>query len=110
LFGLNVEGIYRLSGSVPHVNKLKNLFDTGVWHCFSHPFPPHRKLTPPRRCLWQPRLPQSPKLQQRRKQRGGPTQAILPGPARPAPDERELPSIRRSSQYVPLPTPRPLPY
>ena len=31
LFGLNVEGIYRLSGSVPHVNKLKNLFDTGTW-------------------------------------------------------------------------------
>ncbi|KAK3997021.1 hypothetical protein QBC44DRAFT_317152 [Cladorrhinum sp. PSN332] len=28
LFGLNVEGIYRLSGSVPHVNKLKTLFDT----------------------------------------------------------------------------------
>lgn len=30
LFGLNLEGIYRLSGSVPHVNKLKNLFDTGT--------------------------------------------------------------------------------
>lgn len=30
LFGLNVEGIYRLSGSVPHVNKLKNLFDTST--------------------------------------------------------------------------------
>lgn len=29
LFGLNVEGIYRLSGSVPHVNKLKSMFDTG---------------------------------------------------------------------------------
>ncbi|KAK3901503.1 hypothetical protein C8A05DRAFT_34804 [Staphylotrichum tortipilum] len=28
LFGLTVEGIYRLSGSLPHVNKLKNLFDT----------------------------------------------------------------------------------
>ncbi|KAK4239158.1 hypothetical protein C8A03DRAFT_43177 [Achaetomium macrosporum] len=28
LFGLNVVGIYRLSGSVPHVNKLKQLFDT----------------------------------------------------------------------------------
>ncbi|KAI6308472.1 hypothetical protein MCOR34_007200 [Pyricularia oryzae] len=27
-YGLNVEGIYRLSGSVPHVNKLKNMFDT----------------------------------------------------------------------------------
>lgn len=29
LFGLNLEGIYRLSGSVPHVNKLKSMFDTG---------------------------------------------------------------------------------
>lgn len=27
-FGLDVEGIYRLSGSVPHVNKLKSMFDT----------------------------------------------------------------------------------
>jgi len=34
IFGLNLEGIYRLSGSVPHVNKLKNLFDTGPFsHC-----------------------------------------------------------------------------
>lgn len=30
LFGLNVEGIYRLSGSVPSVNKLKSMFDTGT--------------------------------------------------------------------------------
>jgi len=29
LFGLNVEGIYRLSGSLPHVNRLKAMFDTG---------------------------------------------------------------------------------
>ncbi|KAK3335473.1 hypothetical protein B0T19DRAFT_9510 [Cercophora scortea] len=28
LFGLTLEGIYRLSGSLPHVNKLKNQFDT----------------------------------------------------------------------------------
>ncbi|CAK7564204.1 MAG: Rho GTPase-activating protein [Sporothrix epigloea] len=28
LFGLAVEGIYRLSGSLPHVNKLKSMFDT----------------------------------------------------------------------------------
>lgn len=28
LFGLTVEGIYRLSGSLPHVNKLKSMFDT----------------------------------------------------------------------------------
>lgn len=31
LFGLNVEGIYRLSGSVPSVNKLKSMFDTGTF-------------------------------------------------------------------------------
>jgi Rho GTPase-activating protein RGD1 len=30
LYGLSVEGIYRLSGSVPHVNKLKHMFDTGT--------------------------------------------------------------------------------
>jgi hypothetical protein len=35
LYGLNVEGIYRLSGSVPHVNKLKNLFDTGTYRVLS---------------------------------------------------------------------------
>ena len=28
LFGLTVEGIYRLSGSLTHVNKLKSMFDT----------------------------------------------------------------------------------
>lgn len=28
IFGLTVEGIYRLSGSLPHVNKLKSMFDT----------------------------------------------------------------------------------
>ncbi|KAL8413482.1 hypothetical protein RB594_004930 [Gaeumannomyces avenae] len=27
-YGLTVEGIYRLSGSVPHVNKLKSMFDS----------------------------------------------------------------------------------
>lgn len=30
LFGLTVEGIYRLSGSLPSVNKLKSMFDTGM--------------------------------------------------------------------------------
>lgn len=29
LFGLAVEGIYRLSGSLPQVNKMKTMFDTG---------------------------------------------------------------------------------
>ena len=37
LFGLTVEGIYRLSGSLPSVNKLKSMFDTGKFlpGCFS---------------------------------------------------------------------------
>lgn len=29
LFGLGVEGIYRQSGSMTHINKLKHMFDTG---------------------------------------------------------------------------------
>lgn len=29
LFGLGVEGIYRQSGSLTHINKLKHMFDTG---------------------------------------------------------------------------------
>lgn len=31
LFGLDVEGIYRLSGSAPHVSKLRAIFDNGLW-------------------------------------------------------------------------------
>jgi hypothetical protein len=30
LFGLEVEGIYRLSGTASHVNKLKAMFDNGI--------------------------------------------------------------------------------
>jgi Rho GTPase-activating protein RGD1 len=32
MYGLGVEGIYRLSGSVPHVNSLKSMFETGKLH------------------------------------------------------------------------------
>lgn len=31
LYGLAVEGIYRLSGSATHIQKLKNGFDTGLF-------------------------------------------------------------------------------
>lgn len=31
LYGLAVEGIYRLSGSATHIQKLKNMFDTGTF-------------------------------------------------------------------------------
>jgi hypothetical protein len=31
LFGLEVEGIYRLSGTQSHVNKIKAMFDNGRW-------------------------------------------------------------------------------
>lgn len=34
LYGLTVEGIYRLSGSSAHVNKLKHLFDTSMFPPF----------------------------------------------------------------------------
>jgi hypothetical protein len=98
LFGLNVEGIYRLSGSVPHVNKLKTLFDTGTF--VSSP-PSFRILTLCRLILWQPRFPQPRKLLSRREQRRGFVKAVLPRPARPDPDQGELLGFHRSSQYVP---------
>ena len=31
LFGLGVEGIYRQSGSMAHIQKLKHMFDTGMF-------------------------------------------------------------------------------
>jgi hypothetical protein len=31
LYGLEVEGIYRLSGTSSHVNKIKAMFDNGGW-------------------------------------------------------------------------------
>lgn len=32
MYGLNVEGIYRQSGSMTHIQKLKNMFDTGTFY------------------------------------------------------------------------------
>jgi len=41
LFGLEVEGIYRVSGTASHINKLKSIFDNGK----SAPFPVDSRLT-----------------------------------------------------------------
>ena len=30
LFGLDVEGIYRLSGTATHITKLRSIFDNGM--------------------------------------------------------------------------------
>lgn len=32
LYGLEVEGIYRLSGTASHINKIKAIFDNGAFH------------------------------------------------------------------------------
>jgi hypothetical protein len=37
LFGLDMEGIYRLSGSANHINHMKSLFDNGMYNCSSIP-------------------------------------------------------------------------
>lgn len=47
LFGLGVEGIYRVSGSQPHVNKLKGMFDTGMFSATSPSSPPSLTNTTP---------------------------------------------------------------
>ena len=47
LFGLDVEGIYRLSGSTSHVSRLRAIFDNGEWrheNPLSHPVPNQRSL------------------------------------------------------------------
>lgn len=31
MYGLGVEGIYRQSGSLSHINKLKSMFDAGTY-------------------------------------------------------------------------------
>lgn len=31
LYGLALEGIYRQSGSMNHIQRLKNMFDTGIF-------------------------------------------------------------------------------
>ena len=35
LFGLEVEGIYRIPGTSSHIQQMKNLFDSGKWSCMS---------------------------------------------------------------------------
>lgn len=32
LFGLRIEGIYRLSGNAAHITQLKNVFNQGEFH------------------------------------------------------------------------------
>jgi hypothetical protein len=39
LYGLEVEGIYRISGTGSHVNKIKAMFDNGKPASPSHPIP-----------------------------------------------------------------------
>lgn len=72
LFGLEVEGIYRLSGTSSHVTKLKAMFDNGK--------PSHSEA---KRILIVPRFhqggfPQPRELLPRRKQRRRIAEAILP--------------------------------
>lgn len=38
LFGLGLEGIYRQSGSLNHINKLKGMFDAGMQASSGSPY------------------------------------------------------------------------
>jgi Rho GTPase-activating protein RGD1 len=44
LFGLEVEGIYRLSGTASHITKIKAMFDNGKLHIY-HLAVPHAKYS-----------------------------------------------------------------
>lgn len=86
LFGLGLEGIYRQSGSLTHINKLKGMFDTGMPSA-----PRHEPLAPAgltRRIgrIVEPfaRLSKPGKLLPRRQQRHRPVEAVSPRPSGPA--------------------------
>lgn len=99
LYGLNVEGIYRLSGSLASVNKLKSMFDTGKLFILvgntSTPFFLLTKIT--RYDVPSTRFQESRKLLPRCQQCGRTLEAVLQGSARPASHQRILWSIHRCS-------------
>ena len=93
LYGLGVEGIYRLSGSLPHVNKLKNMFDTGKYllNCYCHEL---GKLTEFSRLqLQQSGLPKPGEFLPRREQCCRTAQAIFQRLAGASSDVRALRGI-----------------
>ena len=87
LFGLEVEGIYRLSGTASHITKLRSMFDNGRG---LHRTAMHRtdniRFLPGR--LQEPR-----KFLPRCKQRRGTIEAVFQRLAGPAHDERALPGF-----------------
>lgn len=94
LFGLEVEGIYRLSGTASHITKLKAMFDNGKLDYLNCVYD---VLTTPIRRI-EIGLPQSGELLPRREQRRRPAEAVLPRAARPAPNSRALRQFHRSSE------------
>lgn len=73
LFGLEVEGIYRLSGTASHITKLKAMFDNGKFHVLTSLYHVLNTL----RCITVG-FPQPRKLLPRREQRRWPPKAVLP--------------------------------
>ncbi|MBE3045818.1 hypothetical protein IMZ48_25395 [Candidatus Bathyarchaeota archaeon] len=100
LFGLNVEGIYRQSGSVNSVNKLKTMFDAGKSALLPLSLAFFRvvALARCRFCAPALGLPKPGELLPRHQQRHRPAEAVLPGPARPAPHGGAPQGLDRVSQ------------
>lgn len=81
LFGLNVEGIYRLSGSLPSVNKLKGMFDTGQYYVMHATVAKLITNMVQRYHFTTAGLQKSREFLPRCQQCGWSPEAILPGPA-----------------------------
>jgi Rho GTPase-activating protein RGD1 len=93
LFGLDVEGIYRTSGSNPHIMELKAMFDNGEPSKSSFLI----KLTSSSR-LFPSRLPQPHNLPPRHQLRHHPPQKLPPRSPRPASHFRKLHFLPHSRQ------------
>lgn len=94
LYGLEVEGIYRLSGDKKHVERIKQIFDNGrglLCRSWIESVVAYLALN----RSFHYRLPQTRGFLLRRQQRRQHSQTILPRPPRSAPHQRPLQQIHQ---------------
>lgn len=91
LFGLEVEGIYRIPGTSSHIQQMKALFDSGTCCSAKHNM---ENILIVRRCLTS-RLPKPGSFPTRCQQCSWTTEAILPRATRPRSHKRILRQVHR---------------
>jgi hypothetical protein len=91
LFGLNVEGIYRTSGSANHMMELRQQFDHGKYHLFLR-----QSVIDASSRRTHRRPSDSFSVLRRHRLRNNPPETILPRPPGPSPHRSTIPRLPRS--------------